>query len=67
MKKFLIILLFLSANFFNVFAIEADVFVQSTLNRASQILAKNINLYLDDQVLATTTTNRQVKDERITQ
>ena len=43
MKKFLIILLFLSANFFNVFAIEPDIFVQSTVNRASQILAKNIS------------------------
>ena len=43
MKKFLIILLFLSANFFNVFAIEPDIFVQSTVNRASQILTKNIS------------------------
>ena len=43
MRKFLIILLFFNINFFNVFAIEADVFVQSTVNRASQILAKNIS------------------------
>ena len=43
MKKFLIILLFLSFNFFNVFAIEPDIFVQSTVNRASQILTKNIS------------------------
>ena len=43
MKKFLIILLFLNINFFNVFAIEPDIFVQSTVNRASQILAKNIS------------------------
>ncbi len=43
MKKFLIILLFLNINFFNVFAIEPDIIVQSTVNRASQILAKNIS------------------------
>mgnify|MGYP001432282933 CR=1 FL=1 len=43
MKKFLIILFFLSFNFFNVFAIEPDIFVQSTVNRASQILTKNIS------------------------
>ena len=42
MKKFLIILLFLNINFFSVSAIEPDIFVQSTVNRASQILAKNI-------------------------
>ncbi len=42
MKKFLIILLFLNINFFGVSAIEPDIFVQSTVNRASQILAKNI-------------------------
>ena len=43
MRKFLIILLFFNINFFNVFAIEADIFVQSTVNRASQTLAKNIS------------------------
>ena len=43
MKKFLIILLFFNINFFKVFATEPDVFVQSTVNRASQILAKNIS------------------------
>ena len=43
MKKILIILMFLNVNFFNVFAIEPDIFVQSTVNRASQILAKNIS------------------------
>jgi len=43
MKKILIILFFLSFNFFNVFAIEPDIFVQSTVNRASQILTKNIS------------------------
>ena len=43
MKKILIILMFLNVNFFNVFAIEPDIFVQSTVNRASQILTKNIS------------------------
>ena len=43
MKKFLIILFLLNINFFNVFAIEPDIFVQSTVNRASQILTKNIS------------------------
>ncbi len=43
LKKFLIIL-FVS-NFFNtfVYSIEPDIFVQSTVNRASQILSENIS------------------------
>ena len=43
MKKILLILLLLSFNFSNVHSIEADVFIQSTVNRASQILSKNIS------------------------
>ena len=43
MKKILIIILLFSFNFTNVYSIEADVFVQSTVNRASQILSKNIS------------------------
>jgi len=43
MKKIFLILLFLNFNFINVFSIEPDVFVQSTVNRASEILAKNIS------------------------
>ena len=44
MKKILlIILLFNLTNNSNVYSIEADVFVQSTVNRASQILSKNIS------------------------
>ena len=43
MKKILLILLLLSINSFNVYSIEPDVFVQSTVNRASQILSKNIS------------------------
>ena len=43
MKKILLTLLLLSFNFSNVHSIEADVFIQSTVNRASQILSKNIS------------------------
>ena len=43
MKKILLILLLLSINTLNVHSIEPDVFVQSTVNRASQILSKNIS------------------------
>ena len=43
MKKILIILLLFNLNFDQVASIEADIFVQSTVNRASQILSKNIS------------------------
>ena len=43
MKKFFLILLFLNFNFIHVFSVEPDAFVQSTVNRASEILAKNIS------------------------
>ena len=43
MKKILLIILLLSINPSNVYSIEPDVFVQSTVNRASQILSKNIS------------------------
>ena len=43
MKKILLILLLLSINSSNVYSIESDVFIQSTVNRASQILSKNIS------------------------
>ena len=44
MKKKLLAIIFIS-NFllFNTFAIEPDVFVQSTVNRASQILSENLS------------------------
>ena len=42
MKKIFLVLLLLNLNFTHVFAVEPDVFVQSTVNRASEILAKNI-------------------------
>ena len=43
MKKILFILLLLSLNSSNVYSIEPDVFVQSTVNSASKILSKNIS------------------------
>ena len=43
MKKFFIILFFLNLSFGTAYSIGPDVFVQSTVNRASQILSKNIS------------------------
>ena len=43
MKKILLILFLFILNTTNVYPIEADVFVQSTVNRASQVLSKNIS------------------------
>ena len=43
MKKILIILLLLNLNISQVAAIEPEIFVQSTVNRASQVLSKNIS------------------------
>jgi phospholipid transport system substrate-binding protein len=43
MKKILIILFLFNFNFGNAFSMAADVFVQSTVNRASNILSKNIS------------------------
>ena len=43
MKKVLLILFIFSLNTISVHSIEPDVFVQSTVNRASQILSKDIS------------------------
>jgi len=43
MKKFITILLLINLIASNANSIEADVFVQSTVNRASEILSKNIS------------------------
>ncbi len=43
MKKILLFLFFFNLNIYNANSIEADVFIQSTVNRASQILSKNIS------------------------
>ncbi len=42
-KKILIIVFFLNSIFTSSFSLEPDVFVQSTVNRASQILSTNIS------------------------
>ena len=42
-KKFLLVLFFYILTFSNSYSIEPDVFVQSTVNRASNILSKNIS------------------------
>ena len=41
MKKFLLILLLFSLNITNVYSLEADVFIQSTVNRAAETLNSN--------------------------
>ena len=41
-KKILIIIFLFNTIFTNSFSLEPDIFVQSTVNRASQILSKNI-------------------------
>ena len=43
MKKLLILIFLLSLQIGNAHSIEPDVFVQSTVNRASEILSKNIS------------------------
>ena len=43
LKKVFALIIFFSLNFNSIQAIEPDVFVQSTVNRASQILSKNIS------------------------
>ena len=42
-RQFLLVLFFYSLIFSNSYSIEPDVFVQSTVNRASNILSKNIS------------------------
>tara|TARA_B100001175_G_C19319592_1_gene547071 strand:+ start:227 stop:814 length:588 start_codon:yes stop_codon:yes gene_type:complete len=43
MKKFLTLIFFLNLSLSNAYSIQPDVFVQSTVNRASEILSKNIS------------------------
>jgi len=42
-KKVFFVIIFFTLNLNNLHALEPDVFVQSTVNRASQILSKNIS------------------------
>jgi phospholipid transport system substrate-binding protein len=44
MKKILIIILFFNLSYTHTYSIEPEVFVQSTVNRASQVLSKNISI-----------------------
>ena len=60
MKKFLIIVLLLNLNLTNSYSIEPDVFVQSTVNRASEILSKNISK--DERINGLKTIARETVD-----
>ena len=42
-KKLIVFILFLNFNFTYVYSLTPDIFVQSTVNRASEILSKNIS------------------------
>ena len=42
MKKILILLIVFNLNFEYVYSVQPDIFVQSTVNRASEILSKNL-------------------------
>lgn len=42
MKKILILLILINLNFTNTYSIEADVFIQSTVNRAAQTLGAGL-------------------------
>ena len=44
MKKLIIIIFLLNLSLSNAYSIQPDVFVQSTVNRASEILSKNISI-----------------------
>ena len=43
MKRFLIIILFFNLIYTHTYSIEPELFVQSTVNKASQVLSKNIS------------------------
>ncbi len=43
MKKIIIILIFFNLSYAPSYSVQPDVFVQSTVNRASQVLSKNIS------------------------
>ena len=43
MKKFLTLIFFLNFSLSNAYSVQPDIFVQSTVNRASEILSKNIS------------------------
>jgi phospholipid transport system substrate-binding protein len=43
LKKIILILLLFNFNYINVYSLEPEIFVQSTVNRASQVLSQNIS------------------------
>ena len=43
MKKFLIIILFFNLSYIHSYSIEPEAFIQSTVNKASQVLTKSIS------------------------
>ena len=43
MKKFLTLIFLLNLSLNNAYSIQPDVFIQSTVNRASDILSKNVS------------------------
>ena len=43
MKKFILLIIFFTSLIINSLAIEPDIFVQSTVNRASKLLSENIS------------------------
>ena len=43
MKKFIIIILFFNLSYTHTYSIEPELFVQSTVNKASEILSKNLS------------------------
>ena len=43
MKKFVVLILIFASLTTKLFAIEPDIFVQSTVNRASKLLSENIS------------------------
>ena len=47
-KKVFFVIIFFTLNLNNLHALEPDVFVQSTVNRASQILSTNISKEIDN-------------------
>ena len=59
MKKILIILLLFNLNFNQVASIEPEIFVQSTVNRASQILSESISK--EEKMDARNIAHRRVK------
>ena len=42
-SKFIFVFLIYSSSFFNAYSIEPDIFVQSTVNRASKILSQDLS------------------------